>query len=124
MNSEQLETYLVALTSSVTIGIIIPILILLGITSAIWMLISRAQKDPEFDIANTLRDEAGKESATKVLTFGAFAVTSWGLAVVVFALPQYFEQAFFWYLFFWSGTQVALKMADKWSGTLPFTKGS
>jgi hypothetical protein len=122
MNAEQLKTYLVALTGSVTIGVLIPLLILVGITAMIWFLISRAQKDPDFDIANTLRDEAGKESATRVLTFGAFAVTSWGYAVSAFALPQYFSEVTLYYLAFWSGSPVALKLAEKWNGNLPWSK--
>lgn len=122
MNTEQLQTYLATLASSVTIGVIIPILILMGITAMIWVLISRAQKDESFDIANTLRDEAGKESAARILSFGAFAVSSWALAVTVFSLTQYFIEAMLYYLVFWSGAQVVVKFAEKWNGTLPWSK--
>lgn len=123
MNAEQLRTYLVALTSSVTIGVIIPILILLGITAMIWVLISRAQSKDGFDISNTLRDENGKESAARILSFGAFAVSSWSLAVTVFALPQYFIEAMLYYLVFWSGAPVVVRFAEKWDGKLPWSKG-
>lgn len=122
MNTEQLQTYLATLASSVTIGVIIPIAILLGITVMIWVLISRAQRDENFDISNTLRDENGKESASRILGFGAFAVSSWALAVTVFALPQYFIEAMLYYLVFWSGAPVVVKFAEKWNGTLPWAK--
>jgi hypothetical protein len=121
MNTDQVKTYLAALASSLTIGVLIPILILLLITAMIWLLISRAQRDPGFDIANTLRDEAGKESSVRVLTFGAFAVTSWGYAVSAFALPQYFSDVTLYYLAFWSGSPVALELAKKWDGRLPWS---
>lgn len=122
MNTEQLQTYLATLASSVTIGVIIPIAILLGITVMIWVLISRAQRDENFDISNTLRDENGKESASRILSFGAFAVSSWALAVTVFALPQYFVQAMIAYLLAWAGTPPIIEFAKKWNGTLPWSK--
>lgn len=122
MTTEQLQTYLATLASSVTIGVIIPILILLGITAMIWVLISRAQNKDGFDISNTLKDENGKESSSRILSFGAFAVSSWSLAVTVFALPQYFIDAMLYYLVFWSGAPVVVEFAKKWDGKLPWSK--
>ena len=123
MTGDQLHTYLAALASSVTIGVLVPLLILVGIALAFWLLVSRAQRDPAFDISNVLRDETGKESATRVVTFGAFAVTSWVLAVVTFAHPDKITEAMLYYLIFWSGAPIVVKFAERWNGSLPFAKG-
>lgn len=127
MNGEELRTYLVALTSSVTIGVIVPLLILAGITAAIWWFLVLVQRRDDFDLAETLRETkddgtAGKVSQSRLLGFGAFAVSSWGLAVVLFALPQYTVEVFATYLLFWSGQRPALALAEKWNGVVPFAK--
>ena len=115
MSSEQLHTYLAALASSLTIGVIIPLMILLGLALAIWMLIARAQKDPNFDIANILRDENGKESSERVVMFGCFAVTSWVMAVAVFALPNLLTEIYITYTALWGGTATAKELVKrKW----------
>ena len=115
MNTAQIQTYLAALASSLTIGVIIPLLILLGIVGAIWLLITKAQRDPAFDIANILRDEAGKESSERVIMFGCFAVSSWVMAVAVFALPNLLTEIYITYTALWGGTVVAKDVAKrKW----------
>jgi uncharacterized membrane protein YbjE (DUF340 family) len=123
MNPEQHKTYIEALAASLTINVLVPLLILLAIFICVWVLFSRAQSNPSFHIENVLRDEAGKESAARVIMFGCFAVTSWALAVMVFALPNQVGDALLYYLLFWSGTDVAKELIQKWNGQMPFTKG-
>ena len=117
MNAEQFSTYLAALASSLTIGVIIPLSILITLAIAVWMLIARAQRDPNFDIANVLRDENGKESSERMITFGCFAVTSWVMAVAVFALPNLLTEIYITYTALWGGTATAKEIARrKWPG--------
>jgi hypothetical protein len=117
MNHDQAQTYLAALASSLTIGVIIPLLILLGLAGAIWLLISKAQTDPNFDVANVLRDENGKESSERLLTFACFAVTSWVMAVAVFALPNLLIEIYITYSALWGGTAAAKEIVKrKWPG--------
>jgi len=115
VNTNQLETYLTALASSVTIGVLIPLSILICIVIAVYMLISKAQQDPEFDIANVLKDENGKESFERLMGFGCFAASTWVLAVVVFALPNILTEAYITYLAAWGGTSTVKEIARrKW----------
>ena len=115
MSGEQLKTYLAALASSLTIGVIILLSILVCMAIAIWMLISRAQNDPSFDISNVLRDESGKESSERLITFACFAVSSWVLAVAVFALPNLLTEIFITYCVLWGGTAATKEVAKrKW----------
>jgi len=123
MSGEQLQIYLAAAMSSLTVGVIVPLLILFGIAVCLWVLVARAQKDATFSIQNALRDENGKESASRLIMFGCFAVSSWSLSVIVFALPAHVIDALFYYLLFWSGTDVAKAIVGKWNGNLPFGNG-
>jgi hypothetical protein len=115
VNTDQLQTYLTALASSLTVGVVIPITILVGIVFAIYLLIARAQQDPEFNIQNVLKDENGKESFERILGFGCFAASTWVLAVVVFALPNVLTEAYITYLAAWGGTSTVKEIARrKW----------
>lgn len=107
MTSEQLRVYLAAAMSSLTVGVLVPLLILFGVAWVIWIVISRAQRDKDFDLSNVLRDEKGKESSDRLTTLACFAVTSWVMAVVVFALPNLVVEVFAIYMTGWGGTSAA-----------------
>ena len=123
MSPEQQKTYTEALMASLTINVLVPLVILLIIAVCVWVLFARAQANANFHIENVLRDQDGKESAARVIMFGCFAITSWVLAVMVFALPNHVLDALFYYLLFWSGTDVAKDLIQKWNGQMPFAKG-
>ena len=113
---EQATTYLSALASSLTVGVLIPLLILGLMVFGIWMLLSRAQNDPEFDIAQILRDsDTNKVSMTQTLKMGAFASSTFVLVVVVFALPNLLLEIFIAYLGTWGLTTMGSQfIARKW----------
>jgi hypothetical protein len=119
MAGEQLQVYLTALASSLTVGVVIPLFILLGIAAAIWWLIAKAQEADGFDISDVLRDESGKISSERLLTFSCFGVSSWVMAVIVFALPNLVVEAYAIYMGFWSATATAKEFAKrKWPTTV------
>lgn len=108
------------LLDQLTLEFILPAAMLALMFTAIGILLWRAQRRPDFDIANFLRDEHGKESAFRAFAFVALAVTSWLLAVLALRdklTPDYF----FYYCLTWANTVAAVKLAERWSGALPFT---
>lgn len=111
----QFTEYTQALLSSVTIGVIVPLLILGGLAWAIWVLVARAARTDGFRLADMLVDESGKASSSRMITFGTWAVSSWALAVVVFSMPNLLVEALVTYLVFWSGGPTAKAIAEtKW----------
>ena len=119
MSGDQLKIYLTALLSQVTIGVIIPLLALITIVAMFWFLINRAQKDPEFDIAQMFTDEAGRVSLFRVLSAFAFGFHSWVLMVNQLQKPELNESMFMWYGFIWAGTPAVALIMSKWNGELP-----
>ena len=108
MTGEALQTYLTALASSLTIGVIIPLLILGLMVAAAWRLLSRAQADPHFNISDVLLDDGGKVSSERLLLLATWGSTTWVLSVVVFALPQHVVEVLITYMGVW-GTNNAAK---------------
>lgn len=99
---------------------VVPSLILVCLLVFAFVLLVRAQQRPDFDIAQMLQED-GKVSSTKMFSFIAIAVSSWIIAFLTIAkalTPEYFS----YYLIIWSGTAVAIKIVDKWNGTLPFSR--
>ena len=123
MTGEVLHTYLAALASSLTIGVIVPLLILAIVLRILRNLLLKAQASEGFDIAQVLKDDDGKVSSIRFLSFLAFAISTWALAVVMFAHPDHIDSAFLAYLIVWSASRPALELAQKWNGQLPFAKG-
>lgn len=102
-------------------------LIALGILVAqfallVWVL-RAAQRRPDFDVANFLRDENGKESSTRAFAFVALGIMSWAVAMLIF-MDKMTADYFFFYGVLWAGTPVALELAKKWNGSLAVTGGS
>jgi energy-coupling factor transporter transmembrane protein EcfT len=82
-----------------------------------------AQKKEGFDFGNMLRDENGKESAVRIGVLVSLGVSSWTLMNhALLAGKDISEGIYSIYVFGWSGALVFVKVADKWSGTLPWSK--
>jgi hypothetical protein len=122
VNTEQAVTYMQALSASLTINVVIPLLILLALLGFAWAMLSRAQRKDGFNVEDMFRDETGKVTASRVIAFFAFAVSSWWIAVGRLS-GKTEDQAFFYYLAAWSGALVFIKFAERWDGSLPFGKG-
>lgn len=102
--------------------IFIPALMLLGLFVLLLVILVRAQARADFDVANFLRDETGKESAMRAFAFVALAVTSWIVATLALK-GNLTSDYFLYYNLTWANTVVLMKLADKWSGQMPFAKG-
>ena len=114
--------YLQALLATVTIGVIVPLIILAGLFIFVWWVIHKAARHKDFRVHECLLDHDGKVSATRLIALMAFAVSSWYIAVQVIN-RQPAETEFLIYLLAWSGSLVLKEAASKWSGVLPFAKG-
>jgi hypothetical protein len=108
MSSEQTATYLQALLTSVTISVIIPLLILGLMVFAAWVLMARAQRDKNFNIAEVFKDERDKVSSERVMLLATWASSTWALAVVMFAMPQHTVEVLGIYMGVW-GVNNAVK---------------
>jgi len=107
MAGDTLRAYLAALASSLTIGVIIPLMILGLMVFAAWILLSRAQASKDFNIADVLKDEAGKVSSDRLTLLATWGASTWLLSVVVFALPQHVVEAYAIYLGVWGPVAAA-----------------
>lgn len=122
MNAEQAATYLHALLSSVTIGVIIPLVILFAMLFFIWQMIRSAQRNHEFKIHQVFCDENGKASAARFLMIMAFGYSCYYLtARLISGRPDATE--FFAFLAAFANSVTFVTLAQKWDGRLPFTKG-
>ena len=109
----------ITLTLNVDLPAIMLALMLLLAGFVMW----RAQKRSGFDFGNMLRDESGKESGVRIGVLVSLAVSSWTLMNhALLAGPSINPQIFGLYVFAWSGALVFVKAADKWNGTLPWSK--
>jgi hypothetical protein len=90
-----------------------------------WVVLGRAQAGNAFFAHRMLIDPAtGFESSEKMISFGCFALTSWALAVIMFAHKELIIDAMLIYMAFWSGTSIAKDIVAKWDGRMPFTRGA
>lgn len=108
--------------SSLSAGVVVPALILAFLLCMFSYVLWLAQKRPDFDAANFLRDDKGKEDIVKICTLIALAITSWLVSTLVFTdkiSPEYF----LYYSLTWASTPVLIVLASKWNGALPFAKG-
>lgn len=123
MNKEAVVGYAEALIASVTIQVIVPLLMFALMLAAFWYLLHKAQKKADFHIEQVFIDPAtGKTSAPSVATLMAFAYSVWYMTVLALS-GKPGTQEFLYFLLFWSGAPVALELARKWDGRLPWAKG-
>lgn len=122
MNAEQATSYLQALLASVTIGVIIPIVILLLMLVVIGYTLLRAQRRADFNIAMIFCDENGKASAARFLMIMSFVYSCYYLtARLIGGKPDPTE--FYAFLMAFANSITFVTLAQKWDGRLPFTKG-
>jgi len=123
MTEQQTVEYLQALLASVTISVIIPLVMVGGLSVFLWWLLWRAQKKDGFDIEFIFIDnDTLRVSPWRLVSLGAFVFSVWYLVADKVG-PKSDPQVFRDFLIFWSGTPVAMVLANKWDGRLPFTKG-
>lgn len=96
----------------------LPIAVLAFLLVMAIVVLWRAQARPDFDIANMLKDDAGRESPLRFAILVSLAISSWG---IVFLLINSKDALAYWntYLLTWSGALVFIKAAEKWNGVLP-----
>lgn len=104
---------------AVTSYIDIPAVVLGVMLTAAWGMVHSAQKRPDFDFGNMLKDENGKESSTRLAVLVAMCFSSWSLMYDTIHNKEVDRYALLIYLVVWSGTKVAEKLSDaiiaKWS---------
>lgn len=84
----------------------------------VWVL-HRAQASSKnnFDMADMLRDEGGKPSAYRLFGFVSLASTTWGLMYhIIHTKGEMQEWIYLGYAAIWSGSAVAAKAIDAYSG--------
>jgi len=121
MNSEQLQTYLAALASSLTINVIVPLVLFIIIFLGLVWVTHRAQKSGKLEVSQFLQETDGKASFMRIAGGVALAAMTWVMAVEAIN-GRLTHELFFVYGFTWSGALVFVRLADKWNGSLPWAK--
>lgn len=122
MDKSAVAGYAEALIASVTIQVIIPLVMFGMMLAAFWYLLHKAQKKADFRIEQIFTDADGKTSGLAVVTLMAFAYSVWFMTVLALS-GKTATQEFLYFLVFWSGAPVAVVLANKWDGRLPWAKG-
>lgn len=107
----------------ITAGIAIPSLMLLFMLVLLTYVLLMAQRRPDFDIAQVLKDDQGKLSAMRAFAFVALGVSCWVIATLTLKgtlTPDYF----LYFLVCWANTPVAMVLAQRWDGSLPMGRGA
>lgn len=112
-----------SLLTGASFAVIVPTVVLLVLLLTAGVVLFRAQMRSDFDVANMLKDDQGKESALRLGIFVSLAISSWG---IVFMIINKTLDPGIWttYLMTWSGALIFVKLADKWNGQLPWAKAS
>ena len=113
MKDDAVRTYLVALASSLTIGVIIPLLILGLMVLGAWVMLARANRDPDFNIADVFKGDTGKVSSERTILIATWGASTWALAVVLFAHPSLIEVVFGVYMGAWAVNNAAKYVAAR-----------
>jgi hypothetical protein len=119
--------YAEVLLASVTIGVILPALLMFGILLVIWRLLVFAQRKDGFNIEQIFQDETGRAHPWRFTGLFAFAVHSAYFYATLFTTPD--KTLFLYYGLIWGGTPAAMIMAEgfrdaarNWNGNMPFSK--
>lgn len=121
MNAEQLSTYAQALLASVTINVIVPLVILVVEMFAVWRLVVYAQRKPGFAIEQIFLDDQGKPSSARFVMLLAFAFSCWYLSAARLS-GNATANEFYAFLAAWAASPTLMKLAERWNGSLPFSK--
>jgi hypothetical protein len=116
MTAEQLahEQWLGALVMQLLVSVALPTLAFIALCGCFWILLTRAQRDERFDIAEIFRDDTtGKVSMTQILKGGAFVFHTLVTIIIVVTLPAAAEVASALYGGTWGPTAVALEIVKR-----------
>ena len=116
-NAEQLahDQWVGSLVMQVLVGVAIPLMVFVAMCFAFWVLLSRAQADPDYDIAQIFRDESGKVSMTQILKGGAFLLSGLATVIIIVTIPNSATEALITFSGTWGPTAVALEFVKrKW----------
>jgi len=100
-------------------GIDVPFGVLLLGVLMVFLVFRHAHKSGTLDMAEAIKDSAGKISAARILSFGAFLAMFWGLMY-----DSYVNRGVDWKIYvifglFWSTSSIAYEIVRKWSGGPP-----
>lgn len=83
--------------------------------------IYKTQTRADFDFADMYKGDDGKPSTGRVIAVGAWVISSWVLMQdIMDATPT--PELFWAYVIAWSAAKPLEKAAEKWTGTLPWSK--
>lgn len=88
MTEAEHAAWLTSLVTSIGVNVLLPLVMLGLMVWLFWVLLARAQSDPQFDIATIFRDDGGKVSMTQVLKLAAFGVHAFMSIIVIVTSPQ------------------------------------
>ncbi len=118
-----MEALRTSILNSITAQLVLPALLLLVLLVAVGVMLWRAQKRDDFDLANMLRQSNmdGKESAAQLAILLAMSLSSWVLMSETLN-NRLTADLWYGYLITWSGSPALLEIAKRWNGSLPFSK--
>lgn len=109
------------LLDGLTFDILIPAAVLALLFLLLLGILIKAQTRHDFDIANFLRDDRGKESSGRAFGFVCLAIHCWWVATLVFQKLSTIDH-FIWFGVIWAGTPVVIIIAQRWGGNLPLAQ--
>lgn len=98
------------------VPLLVLFLMLMGTVLFIW----RLSKKPGFELANVLRDEAGKESMSRMCMMWAFFWSAWVVMKDTLRPEGADPTIYFTFCLTWSGAYVFVELARRWDGHLPW----
>jgi hypothetical protein len=122
MTSDQIAVWLAALLHDTTIRVVIPCCLLLGLILMAFYLLRAAQAKPDFNIERMFLDENNKPNVFNFVTLLAFAIHAFCLVILMFRDREPDVMWFIGFGLIWGGTPAAMVLAQKWNGSLPFSK--
>jgi hypothetical protein len=100
-------------------GIDVPFGVLLLGVLMVFLVFRHAHKSGTLDMAEAIRDSAGKISAARILSFGAFLAMFWGLMYDAYANKGVDWKIYVIFGLFWSTSPIAYEIVRKWNGGAP-----
>ena len=116
--TERAEATLTHLAALLDVPALLLGLLVLG---GLWMAL-RAQRGGKLDFANMLRDESGKESATRFGVLVAVIGSNWVVMKAALQQNPALPELMWAYLIAWSASPALREIAAKWNGVLPWSK--
>lgn len=96
---------------------VVLVILLLGFCYSLWA----TQRQEGFNFADIYRDERGKPSAVRMALVGAWVASTW--YVMQDMLDGVPTPEIFWaYVLAWAASKPLDKLAEKWTGNVPFGK--